>query len=137
MKKKREDASAIDTASFVPFLAPKCPASVMISIASEDTCSGLQGVLVGASCNGQFAGGLVVSQPSPARTLDGHRRGGQLLLHGLEGTKVSVDGLHQRAGGLAGILFGAEVLPEDGVVDVAATVELQGTVKADDCTSVI
>ena len=63
--------------------------------------------------------------------LHGDGGGGELLLHGGEGAEVAVDGLGEGAGGLAGAARG-QVLPEDGVVEVAAAVELQGALQPDD-----
>ena len=105
----------------------------------------------------QFAGLLVISEPAPARALnkyqivvvvicilftvtrekcsmncylDCHGGGTELSFHVLEAAKVSVDGIGQSPGGLPGPAR-AQVLPEDGVVEVAAAIELDGALEAD------
>ena len=93
--------------------------------------------LVGAGGDCQLASGLVVAQPSPARSLDGDGGGAQLFLHGLDRPEVAVDGLEEGCGGLPGVLLRAQVLPENRVVDVTAPVEFQGPVQADDGAGVI
>ena len=50
------------------------------------------GVLVRAGDNAQCARGLVLDEPGPAGTLDAGESSVGLLLEGLEGAKVLVDG---------------------------------------------
>jgi len=85
---------------------------------------GLQGILVGQGGQLQFARLLVEAQPAPAGALDRHGQRGQLLLELLEALPLRLDGLLQIIAGLG--LVGREVLPEDGVVDVATAIETQG-----------
>lgn len=63
---------------------------------SIDTHQGLEvsgnGVLVGTSNDAQGARGLVLDEPSPSGTLNTSESGVGLLLEGLEGAKVLVDG---------------------------------------------
>ena len=55
------------------------------------------GILVGTSNDTQGAGGLVLDEPSPAGSLNASKGGVGLLLEGLEGAKVLVDGsLHSQ-----------------------------------------
>lgn len=69
-----------------------------------------------------------VSQPSPTGSLDGSSRSRELGLELVEATKVSVDGLLQGTVLQLSTTFadGSQVLPEEGVVDVTTTVELDG-----------
>lgn len=59
----------------------------------NQTGGGLQRILVGAGGNAETTSGLVVAQPAPAGALDGHGGRRELLLHGLEGAKVTVNQL--------------------------------------------
>lgn len=89
-------------------------------------------VLVGSSDNLELLGGLVIAKPAPARALDGSSLGIHLLLEVLEAAKVSLDLVVEdtRGGNLdlsrAG---GSKVLPEERVVNVTTTVELEGRLK--------
>lgn len=73
-------------------------------------------VLVGSSDDLKLLGGLVVTEPTPARALNGSSLGIHLLLEVLEATKVSLDLVVEdtRGGNLdlsrAG---GSKVLPEE------------------------
>ena len=64
----------------------------------------------------------ILHQPRPTAALDARERGVELLFHGVEAAVVGVDRFGECAGrGLAAAGgFGREVLPEEGVVDVAA-----------------
>lgn len=86
------------------------------------------GVLVGAGDERQLAIlRLVLGQPRPTGALDAGQRGVHLLDEGLERTELGRDGLAERAVGRAAALArgGGQVLPEEGVVEVAAAVEVE------------
>jgi hypothetical protein len=107
------------------------------------------GVLVGAGDETEGARGLVLDEPGPAGALDAGEGGVGLLLEVLEGAEVLVDGslrirlvrgfdrvnwrrlwnaaYQELALGLTttALAVGSQVLPEQGVVDVAATVEVE------------
>ena len=78
----------------------------------------------------QLPGLFVEAKPAPAGALHRHRGGTQPRLHGLEAAEVSADGLRQRTLGWLGPAR-TQVLPEDGVVEVAAAIELDGALEAD------
>lgn len=110
-------------------------------------------VLVRAGDDAEGARGLVLDEPSPAGALDSSQRSVGLLLEVVKGAKVLGDGSLSKkiicvsesctvgrsagyhAGGTYGKLasglttaalaVGGEVLPEERVVDVAATVEVE------------
>lgn len=69
---------------------------------------------------------LVLDEPSPTATLDASQSGVHLLLELLEATVGGVDSLGQSTGwGLTtASALGSQVLPEEGVVQVATTVEV-------------
>lgn len=104
------------------------------------------GVLVGASDEAEVSGRLVLDEPGPAGALDAGEGGVGLLLEVVEGGKVLLDGglyiplvnssssivycaptYQKLALGLttAALAVGGEVLPEEGVVDVATAVEVE------------
>ena len=78
----------------------------------------------------QLPGIFVEAKPAPAGALHRHRGGTQPRLHGLEAAEVSADGLRQRTLGWLGPAR-TQILPEDGVVEVAAAIELDGALEAD------
>lgn len=85
------------------------------------------GVLVGSGNDGQSASVLVLDEPGPAGALDTGEGSVGLLLEGLEGAKVLVDGSQKLALGLTttALTVGSKVLPEEGVVDVTTAVEVE------------
>ena len=87
--------------------------------------------LIGARGDCQFSDSLVVTEPSPSRALDGDGGGGQFFLHGFDGSKVAFDGIEKGPGRFSGVFLGTQVLPENRVVDVTATIELEGAVQPD------
>ena len=78
-------------------------------------------VLVGICPDLDVARLCVLHQPCPATALDAGEGGVELLLERIEAAVAGVDGFGEGAGwGLAAALaLGYEVLPEEGVVDVA------------------
>jgi hypothetical protein len=78
-------------------------------------------------------GNEVTHQPAPAATLNGRRLRVQLLLEGVEPAKVALDELLELTPGELAALSvrGREVLPEEGVVDVPTTVELERGLERD------
>jgi hypothetical protein len=89
------------------------------------------GLLVVELVDQQAATQLVPAEDGPAGALDGGGGGGEVGLEGVEGAEVLVDRGGEVAGGLVAAV-GGEVLPEGGVVDVAAEVEGEGLLQADD-----
>ena len=85
------------------------------------------GVLVGSGDDGQSASVLILDEPGPARALDSSKGSVGLLLEGVERAKVFVDGSHELTLGLTttALAVGSKVLPEEGVVDVTTTVEVE------------
>jgi len=78
----------------------------------------------------------VQAEPAPPRALDAEGRGIELLLEGIEATKVAVDGLLEgpilEDAAVAALGGGRrEVLPEERVVDVATAIELEGGLESD------
>jgi len=85
-------------------------------------------VLVGTSDDLQSSRALVLGQPRPAAALNTRECGVDLLPKLVDGAKVLIDGGLEGAGRVAatGALTGrSQVLPEEGVVDVATTVEVE------------
>jgi hypothetical protein len=78
-------------------------------------------------------------KPAPARALNGHGGGIELLDKALERAPVVLDGVFQGAIlenaavalGMLAVWGGCEVLPEERVVDVTTTVETKGRLKGD------
>ena len=78
-------------------------------------------------------------EPTPARTLNGRRRGIEFLEEVLDGAKVMLDRIFEGAvlenAAVALDVFavrgGREVLPEEGVIDVTAAVEANGRLQGD------
>lgn len=80
------------------------------------------------------ASGLrILDQPRPAASLDARQRSIELLLERIQAAIAVVDGLAKRTcWGLAATLgCGRKVLPEQGVVDVAAAVEVDHGLEGD------
>ena len=79
-------------------------------------------ILIRVRLDPNSTGLRVLDQPRPAGALDAGQSGVELLLHGVEAAVGGVDGFGQVAGGwlAAAAGFGGEVLPEEGVVCVAA-----------------
>lgn len=75
----------------------------------------------------------VESEPSPTRTLDGGNSGVEAGLQVVERAKVTLNGLLEGTIlKLSTAFFGrGKVLPEERVVDVTTTVELDGALKLD------
>lgn len=80
------------------------------------------GVLVGVGLDADVAGLHVLHQPGPAGALDAGERGVELLLELVEGAVGGGDLVGEGAarGFAAALGFGGQVLPEEGVVCVAA-----------------
>lgn len=76
---------------------------------------------------------LVLNKPSPTTTLDAGQSGVHLLLELLEATVGGVDSLGQstRWGLTTTSALGSQVLPEEGVVQVATTVEVDERLQGD------
>lgn len=78
-------------------------------------------------------------KPAPARALNGHGDGIEILDKVLDGPKVMLDGIFQRpilenttvALGVRAVWGRCEVLPEEGVVDVTTAVESNSRLKGD------
>lgn len=70
------------------------------------------------------------------RALNGDRHSAHLLLHLLERAKLRVNGCGQRTRRQREFAWRAEVCPEDGMVEVAAAVELNGALGCDHCSHV-
>lgn len=112
------------------------------------------GVLVGTSDETEVSGRLVLDKPGPARALDASEGSVGLLLEVFKRAEILLEGglfarimlvsleyfIKNRRGGLlcvisyqklalglttAALAVGGEVLPEEGVVDVATAVEVQ------------
>lgn len=86
-------------------------------------------VLVLRADNLQLALCLVTNQPSPATALQAHQNSIKSSFKFLHAAPLALDGLfegrrHVNIGLVRAI--GRQVLPEQGVVDVAAAVELDG-----------
>ena len=91
------------------------------------------GVLIRVCLDLNAAGLGVLHQPCPAAALDARQRGIELLLEGIQAAVALIDGTSELAGrGLAAALGGGrQVLPEEGVVDVAAAVEVDQGLQGD------
>lgn len=79
-------------------------------------------------------GGRVVTQPGPSGTLDSESGRVDSLLQSIESTKVLVDPVSEGSRGRelsSSSRSGREVLPEERVVDVSSTVELDGGLESD------
>jgi len=104
---------------------------------SDDWDEGKKGVLVGGGGDLEALRGSVETKPAPSTALDSKGRGVKLLLHVLEAPEIGYDGLLERArlesaaGAFALGRGGREVFPEEGVVDVAASVELESGLQGD------
>ena len=61
------------------------------------------------------------AEPGPARAEDCKGRSVKLLLHGVDTSKGSINGGGESRGGLATLVCGAHLLPEEGVVVVATS----------------
>ena len=86
------------------------------------------GILVGTRDDLQGASRLVLGQPGPAGALDAGQGRVDLGLEGVEAAEVALDSLGQRTLGdaAATLVRRGKVLPEQAVVDVASTVEVEG-----------
>jgi hypothetical protein len=91
------------------------------------------GVLVGIRLDAHAARLGVLDQPRPPASLDAGEGDVELLLERVQAAVRVVDGRCEGAGrGLAAALGGGrEVLPEEGVVDVAAAVEVDEGLQGD------
>jgi len=92
-----------------------------------------QGILVCSGDNFKLAGGLVESKPPPATALDGGGLGVHSLLELLHGAEVADNSVLEVAlfkGTSAGGTR-SKVLPEQRVVDVSSTVELESSLQRD------
>ena len=95
-------------------------------------------VLVGVCLDTNRAGLSILDQPRPAASLNTRQCGVEFLLHGVEGAVVRVDSLGQGPRwwlAAAGVL-GRQVLPEEGMVYVAAAVEVDEGLSCDLCLDV-
>ena len=86
-------------------------------------------VLVRGGGDGELTRCLVVPEPSPTGTLHGDRLGRELGLECVEGAEIALDHGQQLALGRRALTRRGKVLPEDGMVDVAASVELDGALQ--------
>mmetsp|Transcript_21286 Transcript_21286/g.50234 ORF Transcript_21286/g.50234 Transcript_21286/m.50234 type:complete len:270 (+) Transcript_21286:127-936(+) len=120
----RPDVAIIDVVGMLPHINAK---------KWDKASSGLERVLIGTGGNFQTAGLGVEAQPSPSASLNGNGGRRHLLLHLLHTTKRLVDGGLKGAAGLnrAGALR-RQVLPEQGVVEVASAVEFERSLQSDD-----
>jgi len=91
------------------------------------------GILVGIGPNLHTARLDILHQPRPAAALDAGERGVELVGEGGEAAVAVVDGLGEGATGrlAAALAGGRKVLPEEGVVDVAATVKVDGRLEGE------
>jgi exopolyphosphatase/pppGpp-phosphohydrolase len=89
----------------------------------DEARGGLERVLIGSGGHGQAVVHLVVAEPAPPRSLHGYGRRGDSILQVLEAAVLGVDGLQElRVAEIPATLADrSKVLPEDGVVQVAAT----------------
>merc|ERR1712168_81291 len=85
----------------------------------------LDSVLILGGVNSEFRRLLVIRQPAPSGALHSGSIGAELVLHRLKASKVLVDLSGQVANWLGEVVARVwlHVGPEDGVVEVSATVE--------------
>lgn len=91
------------------------------------------GILVGVCPDDHLPGLCVLDEPCPSRALDASEGGIELLLQGVNTAVGFINGLGESTGrrlAATGALRG-EVLPEEGVVCVAAAVEVDGGLEGD------
>jgi len=102
---------------------------VLPNINANDGDMAQERILVSSGCNLKPLGFRVVSQPSPAGSLDGSGSGVELFNERIQSAKVTIDSLLERAGSELSTSSGhrSEIFPEQGVVDVATTVKLEST----------
>merc|ERR1719422_1463919 len=100
------------------------------------SCGRLERVLVGTRGDLQLPGGLIVPQPAPSGALNCNSAGRQLLLHGGNTSKVA-DNCSLKISLRLSRASRAKVLPEDGVVEVAATVELKSSMQPNNRRNVV
>mmetsp|Transcript_22573 Transcript_22573/g.64946 ORF Transcript_22573/g.64946 Transcript_22573/m.64946 type:complete len:214 (+) Transcript_22573:291-932(+) len=99
----------------------------------DKTGSRLERVLIGTGGNLQTAGLWVEAQPTPPAALNSNGGRRHLLLHLLHTTKRLGDGGLEGATGLnRAAALGGQVLPEQGVVQMAAAVEFHRSLQSDD-----
>lgn len=99
----------------------------------------LQRILIGGRRDDQTAVGLVVSEPSPSAALDRHRAGRHGLLQALHRAVLGIDHALQVARrSLSTTFLGrSKVLPEDTVVQVTASIELDILLQRNDLGRII
>lgn len=87
-----------------------------------------QSVTYSVAANANLASLLVLDEPSPSAALDAGQGGVHLVLELAEAAVGVVDGLSQgtRRGLTTTSALGSQVLPEEGVVQVTTTVEVDG-----------
>ena len=97
------------------------------------------GVLVGVGADADLASLLVLDEPGPATALNASKGSVELVLELIKAAVGAINGLGERARGrltTTGAL-GGQVLPEEGVVEVTTTVEVDRRLQSDLCGDVI
>mmetsp|Transcript_9443 Transcript_9443/g.16469 ORF Transcript_9443/g.16469 Transcript_9443/m.16469 type:complete len:254 (+) Transcript_9443:600-1361(+) len=92
--------------------------------------SRLQRILVGKALDVDHFGLGVVHEPPPAGSLNGHGLGADFGDHVVFATESFLNGRIEGTSLLVGRI-GRQILPKEGVVDVTASVELQGPLEGD------
>mmetsp|Transcript_14257 Transcript_14257/g.35930 ORF Transcript_14257/g.35930 Transcript_14257/m.35930 type:complete len:255 (-) Transcript_14257:209-973(-) len=99
---------------------------VLPNIDSQQRHSTGERVLVWHRLHKELLGVSVQPQPAPAAALDADGHGGELLLEVVQAPEILVDLGQELALGGPVVALGAQVRPEDGVVQVAPGVEVDG-----------
>jgi len=96
-------------------------------------------VLVGICLDADVACLRVLDEPCPAAALNSSESRVELLLHVIETTICAVDSLGQLAGWRLSttLVLWRKVLPEQGVVEVTASVEVDERLNGDLCSYVV
>lgn len=105
----------------------KTPYSVFPSIHTQQRLElSNDGILVGISLDRNVSSLSILDQPSPARTLDAGQSSIELLLQLLQIAVRRINGFGQlsRRGLTTALVLWCQVLPEQGVVEMATTVEV-------------
>lgn len=92
-----------------------------------------QGILVSSRDNVELLGLRVVTQPAPTGALNGGDLSVKLLLQLVETTKVTVDRILEHTGAQLAttVLLRSQILPEQRVVDVTTSIEVDRFLKSD------
>ncbi len=100
----------------------------------DQTSGGLERVLVSSGSHNKAVVGLVESQPAPATALNTDRNGGDGVLEALEVAVLSSNSILQLTISevSTSLVGGDQVLPENGVVQMSAAVELDDLLEGND-----